>query len=145
MVVDTLAHLRAADLKHLVKTGFTRDIPVTLEQLIWGVCTFMSRSWVDHAMFPFAELANHAGDDDEVNAYVGTGVFPNTTQIAAMQLLAKRDIGVGEEVVISYGQKHNADLLVNFGFVLPRNKHDVLRLPRIDDGERLVAVPLVNS
>lgn len=46
----------------------------------------------------------------------------------AFVILAKKDIPEGAEVFDSYGPKPNDTLLMNYGFVIPRNPDDVIRL-----------------
>eukprot|EP00887_Chlorella_sp_A99_P005016 scaffold4.g5016.t1 len=42
----------------------------------------------------------------------------------AMVVSATRDIGAGEELFLSYGERSNDDFLAHYGFVPPRNPHD---------------------
>jgi hypothetical protein len=51
-----------------------------------------------------------------------------------MLFLATRPIAAGEELLHSYGERANADFLLNYGFLPPRNCHDaVVVFPNLEE------------
>jgi hypothetical protein len=72
------------------------------------------------ALIPLADLFNHADVGCEV-----------TFSPSGYKICADRDIEMGEEVYISYGSHSNDFLLVEYGFILAKNRWDQISLDEI--------------
>ena len=76
------------------------------------------------ALIPMLDLLNHRAD-------APTKLTWDAAQLAYV-LVALETIRAGSEVHLSYGStRNNDDLVLNFGFVLSPNPHDVLLVPDI--------------
>jgi len=96
----------------------------SMEGLEWAHAVFWSRALVldlpgrTECLVPLLDLCNHrAGATTELR--VAAGCF---------ELRAGRSLRCGDEVLINYGAKGNAELLRCHGFVLPDNQADVCPL-----------------
>jgi hypothetical protein len=90
------------------------------------------------AMVPLLDMVNHAGVEAELtlsgpcaataNAEWEPVPTPDGAGVSRFAVYATRDIGAGEEVTFSYGDRPNGDLLASWGFVPPRNAADGVAL-----------------
>jgi len=69
---------------------------------------------------PFLDMLNH---DDNFNV---EWQFDNVN--GGMSLAANRDLTAGDEVITTYGLKNNQNFLINYGFSMPNNVENQLRL-----------------
>jgi histone-lysine N-methyltransferase SETD3 len=113
-----LAH-RHADLCRSVP-GFQR---FTLEQFAWAHFTVASRSFslrqggrTIPCMAPFADMLN---DGRPANIR-----WAMSADEQSFELHVARPIARGQELLTTYGSKHNLQLLVQYGFVHEDNPHD---------------------
>ncbi|OAY84944.1 (Fructose-bisphosphate aldolase)-lysine N-methyltransferase, chloroplastic, partial [Ananas comosus] len=82
-----------------------------------------SRAWKTSkgvSLISFADFLNHDGTSDSVL------LSDDYKEIS--EVLADRDYGVGELVMIRYGKFSNATLLLDFGFTVPNNIYDQVQL-----------------
>ena len=93
-----------------------RDIPITGNGR--GYAPGTDPRWC-FAMVPLADLFNHG----DVNCSAGYNV-----RSQAFEFRAQRQIQVGEEVLLHYGDFSNWELLHNYGFVLTENPLDCMYL-----------------
>lgn len=111
----------------------SRTFSLPSKQSIGGVIRFL---------VPLVDMFNHAGD---VDVYFSGGHRTPGEEIVAcdacrwdcisniggdqiMVVSAVRDILAGEEVTLSYGERSNDDFFLYYGFVPPRNPHDIVAL-----------------
>lgn len=88
----------------------------------WAVAACSSRAFLvsggERVLCPLIDVGNHASFDDancEVKGNLG----------GALELVARRDIQLGEEVTFCYGKElSNDDFLLDYGFVPESNPHD---------------------
>lgn len=124
----------------------------TLDAFDWALSVVHSRTFGSAAkgggvgvrmMVPLLDMLNHGGDEKAGThlPHVATDsvrwdlVPPDQAASAQWEvhLSATRDIEEGEEVLLSYGERHNDDFLVHYGFVPAGNPHDdVLLFPHLE-------------
>ena len=89
-------------------------------------------SWEDRlALVPVADMFNYADDDACKVSYMPEHYVVTTN----------RAFDLGEELCISYGDHSNDCLLAEYGFLLAKNRWDVISiddavLPRLDEPAR---------
>ena len=72
------------------------------------------------ALVPYADLLNHS-------PYASSYFFYNSIPLSnerEVTLYSDRSYARNDQVLISYGQKSNAELLLLYGFVIDRNLFD---------------------
>jgi len=103
-------------------------------QLIWATCSVSSRAYRVRgnvgqrgghlaSMLPVIDLINHSFEANCV-LQAAEGAGPGAVAVAAAT-----DIACGDALRTNYGEIGNAQLLLNYGFVLDNNPYDVLTLP----------------
>jgi len=103
----------------------------TWEEFSWAAAVVMSRQNAlpvecpvygrsALSLVPLFDLFNH--EPGEISSFYDV---PSS----AMEVHAKRDFKVGEQVYMSYGARGNDKLLLFSGFVTPGNAHDTVRIP----------------
>ncbi|KAJ3685654.1 hypothetical protein LUZ61_014818 [Rhynchospora tenuis] len=96
---------------------------VQLENFLHARALVSSRAWEiikGVAMIPFADFLNHDVSSDSV-------LLINVKK-QRDEVVADRNYAVGDEVFIRYGKFSNATLLLDFGFTLPVNCYDQVRI-----------------
>ncbi|KAJ4770711.1 SET domain-containing protein [Rhynchospora pubera] len=96
---------------------------VQLENFLHARALVSSRAWEiikGVAMIPFADFLNHDGSSNSVLAI--------NVKEQRDEVIADRSYAVGDEVFIRYGKFSNATLLLDFGFTLPVNCYDQVRI-----------------
>lgn len=103
---------------------------VTTDVLGWGFAAASSRAFGlagptgQRSMLPFIDMANHS--------FVGNAeVIPGPD--GAARLVSVSPLAEGDEVLISYGEHPNDELLLDYGFVVPNNPRDTCPI-RFDPG-----------
>ncbi|KAF2295905.1 hypothetical protein GH714_035039 [Hevea brasiliensis] len=71
-------------------------------------------------IIPFADFLNHDG--------VSEAIVLNDEDKLVSEVIADRNYAAHEEVLIRYGKFSNATLLLDFGFTLPYNIHDQVKI-----------------
>lgn len=104
----------------LTKEALTRAFSLVLSRAIRLEGVPGSPTPVD-ALVPWADLLNHESTSQAFLSY--------DALMDAVMLRCDRDYTVGEQVVCSYGQKTNGQLLLSYGFVPESNPHDGCLLP----------------
>jgi len=116
---------------------------VTYDAFVWGMTMLLSRG-VDLkdedagtgqlGLVPYADLLNHSPYSSSNFMYTA---IPFSKQREVV-LYADRPYAANDQVLISYGQKSNAELLLLYGFVVDRNRFDEveLRVALAEDDER---------
>jgi len=99
------------------------------EAFVWAMSMLFSRGVnlreiEELAMVPYADLINHSPYSQ---AYFMTNNVPLSKQKEVV-LYADRNYAKNDQVLISYGQKSNAELLLLYGFVIDRNLFDQVEL-----------------
>lgn len=96
--------------------------PAELADLAWARTLVSSRVFrIVHggvpslAIVPIADLLDHGFGDTTYKIDEATGRF---------EIVAARDLAIGEELHTPYGNKSNSALLAGYGFVLADNGHD---------------------
>ncbi|XP_021663079.2 uncharacterized protein LOC110651906 isoform X4 [Hevea brasiliensis] len=82
-----------------------------------------SRAWGSTkgvSLIPFADFLNHDG--------VSEVIVLNDEDKLVSEVIADRNYAAHEEVLIRYGKFSNATLLLDFGFTLPYNIHDQVKI-----------------
>ena len=101
----------------------------TFEAFEWAMSMLFSRA-IDLrevgqlALVPYADLLNHS-------PYASSYFFYNSVPLSSereVTLYADRSYAKNDQVLISYGQKSNAELLLLYGFVIDRNLFDEVDL-----------------
>jgi [ribulose-bisphosphate carboxylase]-lysine N-methyltransferase len=114
----------------LAQAGLQDDPRFGFETFQWAMSMLFSRAInlreVDKvALVPYADLLNHS-------PYVSSGFFFNQIPLSGgkrqVVLYADRDYAKGDQVLITYGQKSNAELALLYGFVVDRNLYDEVQL-----------------
>ncbi|GFP94979.1 histone-lysine n-methyltransferase setd3 [Phtheirospermum japonicum] len=88
---------------------------------VYGLVT--SRVWESSkgvSMIPFADFLNHDGNSESY-------VLSDESKCQS-EVIADRDFGPGNEVLIMYGEFSNSTLLLDFGFIVSRNRYDRVRV-----------------
>eukprot|EP00462_Mataza_sp_D1_P024510 CAMPEP_0175139228 /NCGR_PEP_ID=MMETSP0087-20121206/10783_1 /TAXON_ID=136419 /ORGANISM="Unknown Unknown, Strain D1" /LENGTH=429 /DNA_ID=CAMNT_0016422209 /DNA_START=22 /DNA_END=1311 /DNA_ORIENTATION=- len=89
---------------------------------------------VHNVLVPIFDIFNHADPDSEsINVLVHNEM---EEPLQRMTCSASRDIKKGEEIRNTYGAHSNFELLQIYGFTLPNNKRDTLRIPFQDASGR---------
>lgn len=100
-----------------------------LDSFLWAMSMLFSRAVNLReqemlALVPYADLLNHS-------PYSATNFMLNTIPFSKereVTLYADRSYAAGDQVLISYGQKSNSELLLLYGFVVDRNLFDQVEL-----------------
>jgi hypothetical protein len=89
-------------------------------------------------MVPCADLFNHAptpssfvfvrGSNNNISSPVASARFFTNTTTGHVIITTTKRVEAGNEIFISYGPKTNADLFVQYGFVLKDNVNDVINV-----------------
>ncbi|KAJ3676661.1 hypothetical protein LUZ60_004073 [Juncus effusus] len=97
---------------------------VHLENFMHARSLVTSRAWENPAggvsMIPFADYINHDGES--------RSLLEIDVKKERAEIMADRSYDIGEEVMIRYGKFSNATLLLDFGFTIPRNIYDQVKL-----------------
>ncbi|KAL8247633.1 hypothetical protein R6Q59_008849 [Mikania micrantha] len=96
---------------------------VTLHEFKHAYNLVESRAWISTrgvSMIPFADFFNH-------DAYSETDVLSDDFKQVS-EVIADENYAPGEEVLIRYGKFSNARLLLDFGFIIPHNKYDQVKV-----------------
>lgn len=101
---------------------------VTLDEYLWARCVVSSRTFAlsgsdsrVQGLVPLADLLNHQAAAQAEWEHRGPG------QGFVVQCFTP--VPAGAEIRISYGSKCNSRLFLNYGFALPDNPHNEVRLP----------------
>jgi len=111
----------------------------TYEEFLWAMSVIQSRQNLlklgdkpgeyDIGLIPVWDLFNHT------NGEISTSFDGNNLEFVAMQ-----DFNIGEQVYMHYGQRNNAQLFLNYGFVYPENQYKYLLLsPTLNNMDLLVS------
>jgi histone-lysine N-methyltransferase SETD3 len=97
----------------------------SLEAFQWAMSMLLSRAidlreTGELALVPYADLLNHS---PYCSAYFFYNEVPFSKEREVV-LYADRSYAKNDQVLISYGQKSNAELLLLYGFVVDRNLFD---------------------
>eukprot|EP00667_Euglena_gracilis_P003803 EG_transcript_3815 len=100
----------------------------TAAALRWAHSAFFSRRFTgkvaglenctEGCLVPVLDILNH-----RAGARAAWDVFEDR-----LEMCLEEPVGEGEEAFNNYGEKGNEELLMNFGFVVPDNPHDVARI-----------------
>ncbi|KAK9061232.1 hypothetical protein SSX86_018412 [Deinandra increscens subsp. villosa] len=96
---------------------------VTLHEFKHAYNLVESRAWVSTrgvSMIPFADFFNH-------DAYSETDVLSDDFKQVS-EVISDENYAPGDEVLIRYGKFSNARLLLDFGFIIPCNKYDQVKV-----------------
>ncbi|KAL3650944.1 hypothetical protein CASFOL_007347 [Castilleja foliolosa] len=96
---------------------------VTLQEFVYAYGLVTARAWESSrgvSMIPFADFLNHSGNSE---SYVLSDESKRHSEV-----IADRDFGPGDEVLIKYGEFSNSTLLLDFGFTVSRNHYDRVRV-----------------
>mmetsp|Transcript_20061 Transcript_20061/g.46319 ORF Transcript_20061/g.46319 Transcript_20061/m.46319 type:complete len:480 (-) Transcript_20061:337-1776(-) len=122
---------------------------LTWEAFLWAMSMLFSRG-IDLkkqqalALVPYADLLNHS--PYSTSYFMENGIpFSSEKEVV---LYADRNYARNDQVLISYGQKSNAELLLLYGFVVDRNLFDQVELavsisdedPRFDEKEAFLSM-----
>ncbi|CAK8998998.1 unnamed protein product [Durusdinium trenchii] len=106
--------------------SYVGKLPLTWEDFLWARCIVSSRAYSlqsQRCLVPWADLLNH-GTSSEV--CVRYGLEGETASDFVMNL--GQLVPQGAELLQSYGDKPNATLLLDYGFVLPQAPPAVVSL-----------------
>ncbi|XP_022765260.1 ribulose-1,5 bisphosphate carboxylase/oxygenase large subunit N-methyltransferase, chloroplastic isoform X2 [Durio zibethinus] len=96
---------------------------ITLKDFMRAYFLVTSRAWESTkglSLIPFTDFMNHDGVSNSIV------LFDEDKKLS--EVIADRNYSPGEEVLISYGKFPNATLLLDFGFTLPYNIHDQVKI-----------------
>ncbi|XP_021618623.1 ribosomal lysine N-methyltransferase 4 isoform X3 [Manihot esculenta] len=96
---------------------------ITFKDFIHAYALVKSRAWGSTkgvSLIPFADFLNHDG--------VSEAIVLNDEDKHVSEVIADRNYAAHEEVLIRYGKFSNATLLLDFGFTLPYNIHDQVKV-----------------
>ncbi|XP_065871487.1 uncharacterized protein [Euphorbia lathyris] len=96
---------------------------ITFQDFMHAYAIVKSRAWGSRksvSLIPFADFLNHDG--------FSKAVVLNDEEKQFSEVIADRDYAAHEEVLIRYGKFSNATLLLDFGFALPYNIHDQVKI-----------------
>jgi hypothetical protein len=101
----------------------------TYESFQWAMCMLFSRAidlreTGELALVPYADLLNHS-------PYANSYFFYNSVPLSSERevcLYADRLYAKNDQVLISYGQKSNGELILLYGFVVDRNLFDEVEI-----------------
>eukprot|EP00698_Gefionella_okellyi_P003254 TRINITY_DN13038_c0_g1_i1.p2 TRINITY_DN13038_c0_g1~~TRINITY_DN13038_c0_g1_i1.p2 ORF type:complete len:424 (-),score=91.62 TRINITY_DN13038_c0_g1_i1:249-1520(-) len=102
---------------------FPKDFPDTtfdINNIAWAYSIVMSRAYAlgeSLVLVPMLDMVNHG------NVANRFGMFP-AEEGGQFHIIAQEPIAKDEEVLVSFGNKTNAELLSTYGFVLFDNIHD---------------------
>merc|ERR1712070_1350985 len=99
------------------------------ENFVWAMSMLFSRAVnlkedAMLALVPYADLLNHSPYS---NCYFMCNKIPFSDE-KEVTLYADRNYAAGDQILISYGQKSNAELLLLYGFVIDRNLFDEVEI-----------------
>jgi hypothetical protein len=149
--LDKTIHLVSSAWASLPPTAASSQL--TREEFDWAISIVHSRTFGTagkaggvgvRMLVPLVDMLNHSGDQDlssSTSAPVPTATdnvrWDLVSKIGGeffMVLTATRDIKQGEELLLSYGERGNADFFEHYGFIPPRNIHDdVILFASIED------------
>jgi len=75
-------------------------------------------------LLPLADMINHS-------PWGPSFFLPFSSGSGWAGLVAPREMAIGEEIVASYEDSSNANLLTNYGFLVPGNRHNSVPVPRV--------------
>ncbi|WCJ19438.1 SET domain-containing protein [Euphorbia peplus] len=96
---------------------------VSYQDFMHAYAIVKSRAWGNRktaSLIPFADFLNHDG--------LSEAVVLNDEEQQVSEVIADRDYAAHEEVLIRYGKFSNSTLLLDFGFALPYNIHDQVKI-----------------
>ncbi|KAJ9175617.1 hypothetical protein P3X46_014158 [Hevea brasiliensis] len=96
---------------------------ITIKDFMHAYALVKSRAWGSTkgvSLIPFADFLNHDG--------VSEVIVLNDEDKLVSEVIADRNYAAHEEVLIRYGKFSNATLLLDFGFTLPYNIHDQVKI-----------------
>ncbi|XP_062154393.1 ribulose-1,5 bisphosphate carboxylase/oxygenase large subunit N-methyltransferase, chloroplastic isoform X2 [Alnus glutinosa] len=96
---------------------------LTYEDFMHACALVGSRAWGSTkglSLIPFADFLNHDGASESIV------LSDEDKQVS--EVIADRNYGPGEQVLIRYGKFPNATLMLDFGFSLPYNIHDQVQI-----------------
>nr|POE45781.1 serine/arginine-rich splicing factor rs2z32 [Quercus suber] len=96
---------------------------ITYEGFVHACSLVGSRAWGSTkglSLIPFADFLNHDGATE--------AIVLSDEDKQSSEVIADRDYGPGEQVLIRYGKFPNATLMLDFGFSLPYNIHDQVQV-----------------
>ncbi|KAG2499539.1 hypothetical protein HYH03_002485 [Edaphochlamys debaryana] len=116
-----------------------------VEDTMWAMSMVRTRTFSETVngealtlMVPYADLANHS--------FRCTGTFCMARDNKRFDLRLLAPLAEGEEATISYGEaKSNAEVMRDYGFVVPGNPNDRLRLPGLEQLPPLNGASLLES
>lgn len=127
--------------------GLDKDV-FSWEAFEWAMCMLFSRAvnlreTGELGLVPYADLVNHSPYVQAFFNYESVLLSPEREVI----LYADRPYAVNDQVLISYGQKANSELLLLYGFVVDRNVFDEVEIsiglspedPRYDEKVEFLA------
>eukprot|EP00933_Yihiella_yeosuensis_P030799 TRINITY_DN24368_c0_g1_i1.p1 TRINITY_DN24368_c0_g1~~TRINITY_DN24368_c0_g1_i1.p1 ORF type:complete len:512 (-),score=84.29 TRINITY_DN24368_c0_g1_i1:41-1576(-) len=89
------------------------DKNYTFQDFLSAHLTVVSRSFCCPSIVPVADMFNHIGPD-QANCKVGLDEVTDTWEIAI-----QRDVSIGEELSVSYGERCSSDRILYYGFASP--------------------------
>ncbi|XP_059458750.1 ribulose-1,5 bisphosphate carboxylase/oxygenase large subunit N-methyltransferase, chloroplastic [Corylus avellana] len=96
---------------------------ITYKDFMHACALVGSRAWGSTrglSLIPFADFLNHDGASESIV------LSDEDKQVS--EVIADRNYGPGEQVLIRYGKFPNATLMLDFGFSLPYNIHDQVQI-----------------
>ncbi|XP_035839363.1 ribosomal lysine N-methyltransferase 4 isoform X3 [Helianthus annuus] len=112
-----------SSIKHVLDSFPEYFDGVTLHEFKHAYNLVESRGWVSTrgvSMIPFADFFNHDANSE-------TDVLSDDFKQVS-EVIADENYAPGDEVLIRYGKFSNARLLLDFGFIIPRNKYDQVKV-----------------
>ncbi|XP_076913871.1 fructose-bisphosphate aldolase-lysine N-methyltransferase, chloroplastic-like [Bidens hawaiensis] len=112
-----------SSLKHVLDQFPEYFEGVTLHKFKHAYNLVESRAWISTrgvSMIPFADFFNH-------DACSETDVLSDDFKQVS-EVIADENYAPGDEVLIRYGKFSNARLLLDFGFIIPHNKYDQVKV-----------------
>ncbi|CAI9273491.1 unnamed protein product [Lactuca saligna] len=112
-----------SSIKHILEHFPEFFEEVTLDKFKHAYTLVESRGWISTrgvSMIPFADFLNHDGFSE-------TDVLSDDFQQVS-EVISDQNYAPGDEILIRYGKFSNARLLLDFGFILPCNKYDQVKV-----------------
>jgi hypothetical protein len=127
--------------------------PVSFDRFVWAMEAVRSRTFQGFGaieerdsdgderwlwtcvLLPAIDMVNHHSQRANCNVAYNSAL----SAFVLSRSENERELAEGEEVLISYGDRDNDDLLQHFGFVEPSNPHDLFRQP-LSDGSSTLTV-----